>query len=79
MEGERGRREPQGWFYIHVHTTPAQFSQKTRRNISNRIKALWSGGKSEGFKKWGIARLRVGPQEILFLRRPHRLSDLAWA
>lgn len=34
---------------------------------------------AEGFKKWGRTRLRVGPQEILFLLRPHMLSNLAWA
>lgn len=40
-----------GWFYIHVLITTVQLFQKTRRNISYCIKALWSSRKKQSFKK----------------------------
>lgn len=44
---------PLGWFYTHVLRTRVQLVQKARRNISYRIKALWSSRKNQGLQKGG--------------------------
>lgn len=63
----KGGRGALGWFYIHVLITTVQLFQKTRRNISYWIKALWNSRKKK--KK---------PQTHKISRRGKQLAGAGW-
>lgn len=84
---DKGRKGRGAWVvYIHVLITTVQLFQKTRRNRSYRIKALWSGRRRQVFRKgegtclegggqWEIQCFRRGPADFPIWQRPKLCRD----